>query len=117
MGLKKIVGLRQLWVRRKYEFEIFFGSNKISGLKTLGPDKCCVLKKFCQRTFWSTKIMTPKKFGPISLVKIGPVTYEILFIWTNVTMAYVARTNVTITVAEHLLWSEFSEIVRIRTIL
>ena len=42
--------------------------------------------------------MTPKKLGPKSLVKIGPVTAEILLIWTNVTRAYVARTNVTITV-------------------
>ena len=43
--------------------------------------------------------MTPKKLGPKSLVKIGPVTAtaEILLIWTNVTRAYVARTNVTIT--------------------
>ena len=42
--------------------------------------------------------MTPKILGPTSLVKIGPVTAEILLIWTNVTRAYVAGTNVTITV-------------------
>ena len=57
--------------------------------------KFCVLKKFCLRTFWSTKIMNPKKLGPKSLVEIGPVTAEILLIWTNVTRAYVAWTNVT----------------------
>ena len=45
-----------------------------------------------------TKNMTPKKLGPKSLVKIGPVTAEILLIWTYVTRAYVASTNVTITV-------------------
>ena len=60
--LKKIVGLRQFWVRRKFEFEIFFGSDEISGLKTLGPKKMCVLKKFSPRKFWSTKIMTPKNW-------------------------------------------------------
>ena len=52
LGFEKIVGLRQFWVRRKFEFEIFFGSNKISGLKTLGPNKILCLEKFC-----------PKKLG------------------------------------------------------
>ena len=42
--------------------------------------------------------MTPKKLGPKSFIKIGPVASEILLIWTNVTRAYVAWTNVTITV-------------------
>ena len=42
--------------------------------------------------------MTPKKLGPKSLVKIGPVTAEILLIWTNVAKTNVAWTNVTITV-------------------
>ena len=42
--------------------------------------------------------MTPKKLGPKSLVKIGPVTAEILLKWTNVTRVYVPRTNVTMTV-------------------
>ena len=42
--------------------------------------------------------MTPKKLGQKSFVKIGPVTAEILLIWTNVTKAYVAWTNVTIIV-------------------
>ena len=92
-GFEKFVSLRQFWVQRKIDFEIFFGSNKLWALI-----KFCVLKKFCPRTFWSTKIMTPKKLGPKSLVKIGPVTAEILLIWTNVTRAYVARKNVTITV-------------------
>ena len=39
---------------------------------------------FGPRTFWPTKIMNPKNLGPKSLVKIGPVTAEILLIWTNV---------------------------------
>ena len=33
-----------------------------------------------------------------SLVKIGPVTAEILLIWTNVARTNVAWTNVTVTV-------------------
>ena len=32
--------------------------------------------------------MTPHKLGPKSFVKIGPVTAEILLIWTNVTRTY-----------------------------
>ena len=51
----------------------------------------------------SKKILVHKyhdlqKLGRKSLVKIGPVTDEILLIGTNVTRAYVAWTNVTITV-------------------
>ena len=42
--------------------------------------------------------MNPKKLGPKSGVKIGPVKAEILFMWTNITRAYDAWTNVTITV-------------------
>ena len=87
-------------------WHIFFGSNKISGLKTLGPNKILCLEMFCPRTFWSTKIMPPKRLGPKSLVKIGLVTAEILLIWTNVTRAYDARTNVTITVGIFLTWSK-----------
>ena len=52
----------------------YFWSEQNSGLKKFGP-----------RTFWPTKI---EKLGPKSLVKIGPVTAEILLIWTNVTTAY-----------------------------
>ena len=74
---------------KKFEFEIFFGSNKLFGLKTLGPNKILGLefffvlkenwgpKKFCPRMFWSTKIMTPKKLGQKSFVKIRPVAAEI----------------------------------------
>ena len=86
---------------KKFEFH----KNKISGLKTLAIIKFWVwkkfsfqknlaLKKFCPRTVWPTKIITPKKLGPKSLVKIGPVTVEILLIWTNVTRANVAWTYV-----------------------
>ena len=53
------------------------------------------LKKFDLRILWSTKIIT---MNPKSFVKIGPVTAEILPIWTNVARIYVALTNVTITV-------------------
>ena len=52
----------------------------------------------CPKENLSRKIKTPKKLGPKNLVKIGPETAEILLIWTNVTRAYIAWTNVTITV-------------------
>ena len=57
---------------------------RISGPKKLG------LKKFGPRTFWSTKIMTPKKCVLEILVKIGPLVAEIFLIWTIVTRAYIA---------------------------
>ena len=38
-----------------------------------------------------------KKLGPKSLVQIGPVTAEILLIWTNLARTNVAWTNVTVT--------------------
>ena len=51
------------------------GFLKISGLK-----KNLGIKKFGPRRFWSTKIISPKKLDPKSLVKIEPVTVEILLI-------------------------------------
>ena len=72
--LAKIAGLRQFWVRRKFELEIFFGSNKISGLKTLGPNKILCLEKVLSKNILVYKNYDPKKCGPKSLVKIGPVT-------------------------------------------
>ena len=62
--------------------------------KKFGSEKNFGLKKFGPGAFWPTKIMNPKKLGPKSLVKIRPVTAEILLIWTNVARAYVSRTNV-----------------------
>ena len=44
--------------------------------------------KFGPRTFKSTKFITHQNWGPKSLVKIGPVTAEILMMWTNVARAY-----------------------------
>ena len=59
-----------------------------------------VQKIFRSKEVWSTKIRAPKKFGPKSLVKIeSVVTAEILLLWTNVAMTYVAWTNVTVTFA------------------
>ena len=97
MGLKENFWSEKFWVRKKFEFN-FFGPVKflVSILGVL--IKFGVLKKFCPRIFWSTKILNKKKLGPKSLLKIVPVTAEILLIWTNVTRAYVARTNVTLTV-------------------
>ena len=45
-----------------------------------------------QKDFWPTKIEAPKKLGPKSLVKIGPVKSEILLIWTNVVCSNYALT-------------------------
>ena len=87
-----------------------FGSYEIPGPNILNPKKMLDLKnnlspkeflglkKFGPRTFWSTQIMKPKILGPKCLVKIRPVTAEILPIWTNVARAYVAWTNATMTV-------------------
>ena len=63
----------------------------------MSEKKMCLMK-FGPRRFKSTKIMPPKKWSPKSLVKIGPVTAEILVIWTNVARAYVVWTNVTMLV-------------------
>ena len=49
--------------------------------------------KFGARIFESTKIILAKKWVPLSLIKIGPVTAEILVIWTIVTRIYVAWAN------------------------
>ena len=81
------MGLKQFWVEK------LLGLKKFGVEKNFGLAKNLGLKKFCPRTFWSTKIV-----GPKSLVKIGPVTTEILLIWTNVARAYVAWKNVTMTV-------------------
>ena len=70
-----------------------FGFEKFLCLKNFLSENNLGRKKFYRRTFSSTKIM-----GPKSLVKIGPVTAEILMIWANVARAYVAWTNVTVKV-------------------
>ena len=98
LGLKNKVRFEKILGPKKFEFKIFSGSNRFSGLKLWALIKFWVWKKFFPRTFWSTKIMTQHKFGPKSFVKIGPVTAEILLIWTNLIRAYVAWTNVAITV-------------------
>ena len=67
--------------------------------KNFGFEKNLGLKKCVPKMFWSIKTMTPKKLGPKDLVKIGPVTAEILLILTNTARAYFALTNVIMTVA------------------
>ena len=103
LGLKKKFGSEKMWVwkssgQKFFWFESFLLLDKNAGpknlsLKTISGWKNLGLKKFCPRTFWPTKIRNPKKLGPKSLVKIGPVTAEILLIWTNV-----ARTNVVVVI-------------------
>ena len=74
------------------------GLKEIFGLKTLGPNKLLCLEKVLSKDILVHKNYDPKKLGQKCLVKIRPVTAEILLIWTNVTTAYVAWKNVTITV-------------------
>ena len=77
---------------------------KNSGKKNVVKKDCMVQEIFRskevwpKKKFWPRKIMAPKKLGPKCLVKIGPLTAEILLIWTNVARAYVACVNVTMTV-------------------
>ena len=52
----------------------YFWSEQNSGLKKFGP-----------RTFWPTKII---KIGSKKFSQFGPVTPEILLIWTNVARKY-----------------------------
>ena len=82
--------LKMIWGPKKLLFKKLKKKKMVSeksGSKEDGP-----------KTFCSTKIMTPCKLGPKSLVKIGPVTAEILLIWTNFARVYVAWTNVIMTV-------------------
>ena len=58
--------------------KILFGPRKFLVKKLWALIKFRVWKKFCPRTFWFTKMMTPKKLGHKSFVKIGPVTTELL---------------------------------------
>ena len=114
-GSKKIWGPKKCWTRKKilfpksFKFKNFLGPIKIAGSKMFGHEiilglkKFWVRKKFGSKEIWSKKILVhknydPKKLGPKCLVKIGPVTAEILLIWTNVARAYVAWTKVTMTV-------------------
>ena len=97
------------------ELKIFrqknFGLKKRLGLKNFGSEKVVGSRKFLglwsekngSLKVWSNNIFVhknydPQKLGTKSLVKIGPVTAEILLIWTNAARAHVAWTNVTITV-------------------
>ena len=83
--------------------QIFFGPKKLWPEKILDQKKFWI-KKMLEKYFGSQKKMQspikwdPKNLGPISLVKIGSVTAEILLIQTNVAWTYVAWTNVTMTV-------------------
>ena len=98
---EKNFGLKKLLVRKNFRF------NKIAGPKILGPEKILGLKKILvSKNILVHKNYDPQKLGPKDLVKIGPITAEILLTWTNVTKAYVAWTNVTITVGIFQTWSK-----------
>ena len=74
---------------KRFKKDWVLNQSKENGSKELWSKNIFLHKKYAP---------PPKKNGPKSMVKIRPVTSEILFVWTNVTMAYVARTNVTTTV-------------------
>ena len=57
MGLKNKVRFEKILGPKKFEFKIFSGSNRFSGLKLWALIKFWVWKKFFPRTFWSTKNM------------------------------------------------------------
>ena len=99
LWIKKCLGPNILWV---WFYFLTFGTEKNSWKKFGFRRKIWVQKNVClmklgPRTFKSTKNMPPKKWGPKSLVKIGPLTLtaDILVIWTNVTRTFVDWTNVT----------------------
>jgi len=52
-----ILGTKEIWVRN------FFGSNKISGLKTLGPNKILCLEKVLSKNILVHKNYDSKKIG------------------------------------------------------
>ena len=54
---KKILGPKQFWVRKEFEFEHLFGSNKISGLKEVLSENILVHKNLDPQKSGS------KKFG------------------------------------------------------
>ena len=105
LGQEKSFRLKENF-EKKIRGKINFGSGKFMGQKKnwskktikkiLGPKKFLGLKKF-----WSIlvhKNYEPKKLGPKSLIKIGPVT-------SNVTRADVAWTNIPITIGINK-WSQ-----------
>ena len=78
---------------QKFRVETMFGS------KNLGHNKIWSKKVFVYKRVLGPKKLGQKNLGPKNcLVKIGPVTAEILQIWTNVARTNVAWTNVTETV-------------------
>ena len=64
LGLKNKVRFEKILGPKKFEFKIFSGSNRFSGLKLWALIKFWVWKKLFPKTLWSTKIMTQHKFGP-----------------------------------------------------
>ena len=108
-GPKKMLDPKKNLFPKSFKFKIFLGPIKIAGSKLfglkriLGLKKLWVRKKFGSKEIWSKNILVhknydPKKLGPKCLVKIGPVTAEILLIWTNVARTNVAWVNVHLTI-------------------
>ena len=98
MWVNKFFGPDKFWVRKKC-FKKDFDPPKISVLKFFFGKKIGFEMTLCLKNVgFETNFASNEIAGPKSLVKIGAVTGEKLMIWTNVARAYVAWTNVTVTV-------------------
>ena len=100
------------WVERKISHigGVYRGLSSSNFVKTTlffplptQPDEPLIIKisgieKVLSKNILFHKNYDPKKIGAQKFGQNEPVTPEILLIWTNVTRAYVAWKNVTITV-------------------
>ena len=89
----KNVGQRQGNLSSKF----FSGPIKFL-VKALGLNKILCLEKVLSKNILVHKNYDPQNIGSKNVVKIRPVTSDILLIWANVTNPYVSWTIVTITV-------------------
>ena len=81
--VSKNIWCKIIWVPKKFLVRKIFGNKKFVSNKMLVQKNVCL--KF-------------EQLGPKSKVKIGSITAELLPIWTNVTRANFAGTNVPVTV-------------------
>ena len=93
---KKAFGYEKSLVWKNFWFAKFFESDKIAGPQILGPKNFG--PNLLSNNILVHKNYDPKKLDSKSLVKIAPATAEILVIWTNVAGAYVAWTNIIMTI-------------------
>ena len=92
------------WNRGSQELPLKFGQNWVSNSWNIAYMDKCRQDKCCMEKMWLWQLASVKRV-PVtlgtyleSLVKIGPVTAEILLIWTNVARTNVVWTSVTVLV-------------------